>query len=317
MDADDYESLPEATIATHMMAGCAAGVMEHTIMYPVDCVKTRMMTLCPDPRANYQSVYDAFKRIIQTEGPRNTLRGIEAMVAGAGPAHALYFACYEKMKSFGEQKLGNSSFVINGSAGACATVLHDGVMNPADVVKQRMQMYCSSHRTVFHCARNVYRSEGFRAFYRSYPTSLAMNIPFQSIHFMVYEKSQDYLNPSRQYNPATHIVSGAFAGGAAAAATTPLDVCKTLLNTQCSVKCGAHIENMRQAARLIYSVSGTSGFFRGISARVIHVMPSTAICWSVYEFFKYYLNKDSRDDYTMKAMTSSPIVIAQQYEKTQ
>ena len=40
MDGDDYESLPAAsTMGTHMVAGAAAGVMEHTLMYPVDCVK--------------------------------------------------------------------------------------------------------------------------------------------------------------------------------------------------------------------------------------------------------------------------------------
>ena len=35
-----YESLPESsTMTTHMVAGAAAGVMEHCVMYPVDCVK--------------------------------------------------------------------------------------------------------------------------------------------------------------------------------------------------------------------------------------------------------------------------------------
>lgn len=36
----DYEGLPETSSAsTHMMAGAAAGVMEHCVMYPLDCVK--------------------------------------------------------------------------------------------------------------------------------------------------------------------------------------------------------------------------------------------------------------------------------------
>ena len=40
MDEVDYESLPpSSTMLTHMLAGGAAGIMEHTIMYPVDCVK--------------------------------------------------------------------------------------------------------------------------------------------------------------------------------------------------------------------------------------------------------------------------------------
>lgn len=40
MDIDEYDGLPEEwPIRTHMLAGAAAGVMEHTIMYPVDCIK--------------------------------------------------------------------------------------------------------------------------------------------------------------------------------------------------------------------------------------------------------------------------------------
>lgn len=40
MDNDDYESLPnEWPIVSHMLAGAAAGVAEHSTMYPVDCIK--------------------------------------------------------------------------------------------------------------------------------------------------------------------------------------------------------------------------------------------------------------------------------------
>lgn len=39
---DEYESLPEtSTVSTHMLAGAAAGIMEHCVMYPLDCVKVR------------------------------------------------------------------------------------------------------------------------------------------------------------------------------------------------------------------------------------------------------------------------------------
>ena len=39
-DDEDYETLPvEWPVSVHMMAGAAAGVMEHAAMYPIDCVK--------------------------------------------------------------------------------------------------------------------------------------------------------------------------------------------------------------------------------------------------------------------------------------
>lgn len=36
----DYEGLPQgAATSTHMLAGAVAGIMEHCVMYPIDCVK--------------------------------------------------------------------------------------------------------------------------------------------------------------------------------------------------------------------------------------------------------------------------------------
>lgn len=57
-----------------------------------------MQSLVPDPRADYRGVIDAIVTIFRHEGLRNTTRGIGAVVGGAGPAHALYFACYENLK---------------------------------------------------------------------------------------------------------------------------------------------------------------------------------------------------------------------------
>ncbi|KAL7981390.1 hypothetical protein Chor_002286 [Crotalus horridus] len=40
---DDYESLPtSASLYTHMTAGAVAGILEHTVMYPVDSVKVTL-----------------------------------------------------------------------------------------------------------------------------------------------------------------------------------------------------------------------------------------------------------------------------------
>lgn len=57
-----------------------------------------MQSLQPDPAARYRNVMDALRRIVATEGVWRPMRGLNATAVGAGPAHALYFACYEKLK---------------------------------------------------------------------------------------------------------------------------------------------------------------------------------------------------------------------------
>lgn len=297
MEEIDYESLPTDKLSAHLMAGAAAGMMEHCCMYPVDCVKTRMMTLAPNPNAQYNGIFQAFSRIITQEKPKALFRGIGVVATGAGPAHALYFACYEFCKN--ALSRGNGSSVLaQGGAAAIASVVHDGFMNPIDVIKQRLQVYNSPYRGALHCARTVFQTEGVSAFYRSYTTQLTMNIPFQVFHFVTYEFLQDNMNKSRKYDPISHMASGAGAGAFAAAITTPLDVAKTLLNTR-EQKIGLQrekqIHGMLNAMITIYKTTGVKGYFRGATARVVYQMPSTAICWSVYEFFKNALRLNSQD----------------------
>jgi solute carrier family 25 iron transporter 28/37 len=58
-----------------------------------------MQSLVPDPNAKYRNLVDALYRIARYEGIRRTVRGLSAVVLGAGPAHALFYACYEKTKA--------------------------------------------------------------------------------------------------------------------------------------------------------------------------------------------------------------------------
>jgi solute carrier family 25 iron transporter 28/37 len=155
------------------------------------------------------------------------------------------------------------------------------------VIKQRMQIHQSEYRSVVACARSVYAKEGLGAFYVSYPTTLTMTVPFTAIQFTTYEYLKRTLNPKNTYSPITHIIAGGTAGAVAAAATTPLDVAKTLLQTRGTSK-DLQIRSARgmfDAFRIIWQRDGSRGFLRGLTPRVVTFMPSNALCWLFYEFF--------------------------------
>ncbi|KAF3931879.1 Mitoferrin-1 [Dactylella cylindrospora] len=275
---------------SNLLAGAFAGIMEHTVMYPVDAIKTRMQIVNPASATAYTGIANAVSQISATEGARTLWRGITSVVVGAGPAHAVYFATYEFVKHNLGGNVGNDHhpFAV-ATAGACATIASDALMNPFDVIKQRMQMRNSNYGTVYNCARTVYAREGLRAFYVSYPTTLAMTIPFTAIQFTAYESLSRVLNPQKKYDPLTHCVSGGLAGAVAAGLTTPLDVIKTLLQTRGNSP-DARIRNcssLFDAARIINEREGMRGFLRGLRPRIITTMPSTAICWTSYEMAKY------------------------------
>lgn len=146
-----------------------------------------------------------------------------------------------------------------------------------------MQLYGSGFSSVSQCARVLYREEGLRAFFVSYPTTLTMTVPFTAIQFATYEWAKKVLNPAETYSPVVHAISGGFAGATAAAFTNPLDVAKTLLQTRgCSNDTDIrNATRMSEAFRLIYHKEGWRGFWRGITPRIFTHMPSNALCWLV------------------------------------
>jgi len=299
---DDYESLPEGTsIGVTLVAGGLAGMFEHCVMYPIDSVKTRQQALvCDKLKSQTLGIWQNLKTMRDEGGWRQVMKGVQVMPM-AGPAHAFYFFCYEQVKEtvipFTKDTWYESFAYV--PAGMVATVVHDGIMTPVEVVKQRMQMCCSPYKSVTDCARTIYKTEGLTAFYRSYGTNLSMNIPFQVAHFWTYEMMKKQINPNGEYNPTAHALSGAVAGAAAAVATNPLDVCKTLLNTQepnvLKELNTTKIVGLHAAFKTVWKKAGFRGFYKGVLARILFVAPGTAISWSVYEFFKYYLNNSNQD----------------------
>ncbi|KAH8929094.1 mitochondrial carrier [Atractiella rhizophila] len=288
----EYEGLENASFGIHMLAGALAGISEHAVMFPVDMIKTRMQVIhAGSGAATYTGVAEAFSRITSTEGHRRLWRGVASVIAGAGPSHAVYFATYELVKDLAGGNEAGHHFGATAMAGATATIASDALMNPFDVIKQRMQMHGSAYPTVLSTARTIYRREGLGAFYVSYPTTLTMTVPFTAVQFSTYEFLKKTLNPSNTYSPLTHITAGGIAGAVAAAVTTPLDVSKTLLQTRGTSDDPIirKASGMGDAFRIIWERNGFKGFWRGVTPRILANMPSNAICWLSYEAFKAVL----------------------------
>ena len=263
---------------------------------------------------------------MKREGFLRLWRGAPPVLLGCIPSHAAYFSVYELAKeSFGVNEPGHKP-IGAAAAGAAATMLHDAVITPVDVIKQRLQL--GFYRGVWDCIKSIVKFEGPHAFWRSYPTTVLMNIPYASAVVATNESVKEIVNPTGEHNTLAFFFSGAMSGAVASAVTTPLDVVKTRLQTQ---QCGGVVSCARptnakttpgqssgsvrtppmqvakyytvpdarcpqycgfwDTVRMIYKEDGMNGFIRGMRARMMVHTPSMGLSWGTYEVCKYFLSK--------------------------
>jgi len=159
----------------HAIAGSCAGVMEHVSTYPIDTLKTRMAASEVDV-----TMSATFRNILQERGLLGFMRGASVIGVGCVPAHVGLFSTYEFAKVALIDADGRDHQPARAAAcGASATIVHDVILTPCDVVKQRLQQgrYIGS----LDCISTTMRQEGAGAFFRSLPTTLAMNVPYMGM----------------------------------------------------------------------------------------------------------------------------------------
>jgi len=250
---------------------------------------------------------------VLTAGWTRLFRGVQTILIGCIPAHALYFSSYEMVKSaFLNKETGELSTTGSSLAGAAAVTSHDLVMTPLDTLKQRLQL--GHYAGVAHAVRKITAGEGYIALYRSFPITLASNVPYGMIMVSTHEACKQMAYDRNIHRPQWQIVLGSssIAGLVASALTTPLDRIKTALQTQqlapvcrrglsqeaCPAAAASSIVkhvNWQQAAMTIWKEEGAAGFVRGLTPRILSHTPAVAISWTTYETAKQYLL--SSDDY--------------------
>jgi solute carrier family 25 iron transporter 28/37 len=247
----------------------------------------------------------------QLHGYTRLWRGVQTIMIGCIPAHALYFSSYEVVKAaLSDHKYNEkskSTALGSSLAGAAAVVSHDLILTPLDTMKQRMQLgYYKGGMT--EAVTHILRKEGLKALYRSFPVTLATNIPYGMVMVSTNEFAKQELHHVSLFDSSTIpawqtvLVASSVAGCLAATVTTPLDRIKTALQTQQLVpacqgsqpNCPVFAESAKHAtwkdvALHIYKHEGVPGFFRGILPRVLSHTPAAAISWTTYETAKHYL----------------------------
>jgi solute carrier family 25 iron transporter 28/37 len=270
------DDLFDAETPSEAAAGAIAGLAEHLVMFPFDTIRTRMQEV-PE---RHPTMLATMRTLAKEEPLRHLYRGCVPVACSAIPAHAVYFSLYEKTKRW----LVSDNSLTHAFAAALATTAHDTVSVPFDVVKQRMQTDGQAKfRSSIGCARQIFKTEGPSAFFKSLPTTVAMNIPHVTVQWVVYERMKKLTGADGEERLTMgFVVSGFAAGATAAVASQPLDVVKT------QVQLGKS-PSMSHALRSLYKAVGLGGFYTGLLPRICYIGPSSAVVMTTYEVMKSLL----------------------------
>ncbi|CAN8072088.1 unnamed protein product [Agarophyton chilense] len=206
------------------------------------------------------------------------------------PAVATYLSTYDYSKEHISVATGisNTAPVVHLASGLVAETVSAVFWVPMEVIKQRAQVrtgaLAAAHTAVI--AKDLIAHEGPRALFKGYGLTVGVFGPYSMLYFMAYER---FKSLGGNGSTAGTAASAAGAGAIAAACTTPLDVIKTRIQTQGDVTRGAsRYSGTWDAMKSIAREEGIHSFFRGTSARVLWIMPGTAITMSCFEFLKSY-----------------------------
>ncbi|KAM6121358.1 mitochondrial S-adenosylmethionine carrier protein [Pterocles gutturalis] len=251
-----------------LAAGGVAGVCVDLILFPLDTVKTRLQS----PQG--------FKK---AGGFRGIYAGVPSTAIGSFPNAAAFFITYENVKSVlhhgSTAYLTPATHMVAASLGEVVACL---IRVPSEVVKQRAQVSPSSS-TLRILSHTLYH-EGIQGLYRGYKSTVLREIPFSLVQFPLWESLKDLWSWKQGHvvDSWQSAVCGAFAGGFAAAVTTPLDVAKTRIMLAKAGSSNAS-GNVLAALSGIWRTEGLSGLFAGVVPRMAAISLGGFIFLGTYE----------------------------------
>ena len=180
------------------------------------------------------------------------------------------------------------------------------VVTPAEVCKIRMQSQFHSmmdpaqlqkrkYTNVFQTAYTITREEGLGALYKGVVPTMLRQGCNQAVNFTAYNLIKQKVMEKQGTEKLEHwqsLMIGGLSGGMGPLVNNPLDVVKTRLQKQViSAQRAPKYTGLVQACMLIAKEEGPLALWKGITPRLLRIMPGQAITFMTYEAVSSQMNR--------------------------
>lgn len=298
------------------ISGTLAGMSEEFAGYPLDIVKTRMQV---HAHAASRGTFGVMKDIIAHEGVSGLFRGLGPPLLASAVINSAMFSSYEKslsflqrqyvLKTIPEKEITNRHiesaviplqyYFLAGTTGGLASSV---ITCPVDVVKNKMQVMGLGHGAPvpdskvpgsIDVFRQVLKEGGIRGVYLGMVPTLMRDLPGYGVYFICYEAIKRQFSGLSKDEGDAHghgvgfvpiVLAGGAAGTIMHASVHPLDVIKSVIQTQPTENGKPTLyKGVFDCIKQIYKVEGWQGFTKGLLPTCLRAFPASAIGFVVYE----------------------------------
>ncbi|XP_022087672.1 mitochondrial 2-oxodicarboxylate carrier-like isoform X2 [Acanthaster planci] len=282
-----------------IVAGGSAGLVEVSLMHPLDVIKTRFQIQGgPQGEVYGTSMLDVVRRMYHTEGTLSVYKGILPPILAETPKRAVKFFTFEQYKHvflFGAPAPTPLTFTL---AGLGSGLTEGFIICPFEVVKVRLQaekLQFSQQTSAFSLARRIVREQGIgrNGMLRGLTATLGRHGIFNMIYFSFYHNIKQYF-PSAS-SPKLEFVRkfmiGLAAGTIASSVNIPFDVAKSRIQGPQPVPGQVKYRTCFWTIRTVYLEEGFLALYKGLLPKIMRLGPGGAIMLLVYEYSYAWLQK--------------------------
>ena len=285
-------------------AGCA---LTHSVVIPLDVVKTRAQTN-PD---EFSDLLKGASKIVEREGVQGLFLGAQATLAGYSWYGLSVYPSYTASKRFFTYSLlppEVANIHVNDIAllaGACSAVIASIGLTPLEAARIRVVAEPESYRSLgLSGTLGTIASEdpslGWKGLYAGFPSLLARQVIFGSVKFLAFERACDaifaaapYLRDATWTSLGVSLVAGGIAGVLSSVVSQPADSILTYVARENRGE--SNNMGLVEGARTMIEENGLGSLFNGLGSRCVWAGSIIAGQFLLYDIFRAVFSVTSED----------------------